>query len=169
MAKSPMPMSTSLIARKLFIERTMIPLIQRLPRLRIVLEHITTANAVKFVLGAPDNVAATITAHHLLLNRNDMFAGRNSSPSLLPADSETRRTSAGTGQGSYLGQSEILPGTDSAPHARDTKEAACGCAGIYTAHAGIELYAEAFDAPRAWTNWRDLPAFWRRFLRSCAK
>ena len=129
-----------------FIERTMIALIQRLPRLRIVMEHITTANAVTFVRNAPDNVAATITAHHLLLNRNELFRGGIRPhyyclPILKREEHRRELVKAATS-----GNPKFFLGTDSAPHARHTKETACGCAGIYTAHAGIELYAEAFDA-----------------------
>jgi dihydroorotase len=131
---------------KIFIERIMISLIQRLPGLRIVMEHITTANAVKFVLSAPDNVAATITAHHLLLNRSDIFRGGIRPhyyclPLLKREEHRLALVKAATS-----GNAKFFLGTDSAPHARHTKETACGCAGIYTAHAGIELYAEAFDA-----------------------
>lgn len=131
---------------KCFIERTMIPLIQRQPGLKIVMEHITTANAVKFVLSAPPNVAATITAHHLLLNRNELFQGGIRPhyyclPILKREEHRLALVKAATS-----GNSKFFLGTDSAPHARHTKESACGCAGIYTAHAGIELYAEAFDA-----------------------
>ena len=134
---------------KIFIERTLIPLTQRLPGLRIVLEHITTANAVKFVLSAADNVAATITAHHLLLNRNDIFRGgihphHYCLPILKREEHRLALVRAATS-----GNPKFFLGTDSAPHARHTKEAACGCAGIYTAHAAIELYAEAFDAAGA--------------------
>jgi dihydroorotase len=131
---------------KVFIERTMIALVQQFPSLRIVMEHITTANAVKFVLSAPDNVAATITAHHLLMNRNDIFRGgirphNYCLPILKREEHRLALVKAATS-----GNPKFFLGTDSAPHARHTKEAACGCAGIYTAHGGIELYAEAFDA-----------------------
>ena len=131
---------------KVFIERTMIPLVQRLPTLPIVMEHITTANAVKFVLSAPDHVAATITAHHLLMNRNDIFRGgirphHYCLPILKREEHRLALVKAATS-----GSPKFFLGTDSAPHARPTKEAVCGCAGIYTAHAGIELYAEAFDS-----------------------
>ena len=131
---------------KVFIERTMIGLVQQLPRLRIVMEHVTTANAVKFVLGAPDNVAATITAHHLLMNRNEIFRGgiRPHYYCLPILKREEHRLALVKAASS--GNPKFFLGTDSAPHARHTKETACGCAGIYTAHAGIELYAEAFDA-----------------------
>ena len=134
---------------KVFVERTLIPLVQRLPRLRIVLEHITTASAVKFVLAAPDNVAATITAHHLLLNRNALFQGgirphHYCLPVLKREEHRQALLKAATS-----GNPKFFLGTDSAPHARHTKENDCGCAGIYTAHAGIELYAEAFDTAGA--------------------
>ena len=131
---------------KIFIERVMIPLIQQLPSLRIVMEHITTANAVKFVLSAPDNVVATITAHHLLMNRSDIFRGGIRPhyyclPILKREEHRLALVKAATS-----GSHKFFLGTDSAPHARHSKETSCGCAGIYTAHAGIELYAEAFDA-----------------------
>ena len=134
---------------KVFVERTLIPLVQRLPRLRIVLEHITTASAVKFVLAASDNVAATITAHHLLLNRNALFQGgirphHYCLPVLKREEHRQALLKAATS-----GNPKFFLGTDSAPHARHTKENDCGCAGIYTAHAGVELYAEAFETAGA--------------------
>lgn len=131
---------------KVFIERTMIGLLQQLPGLRIVMEHITTANAVKFVLSAPDSVAATITAHHLLMNRNDIFReGIHPHHYCLPILKREEHRLALV-KAATSGNPKFFLGTDSAPHARHTKETSCGCAGIYTAHAGIELYAEAFDA-----------------------
>jgi dihydroorotase len=131
---------------KVFIERHLIPLALRFPRLRMVLEHITTANAVKFVLSANDNVAATITAHHLLFNRSDIFKGGIRPhyyclPVLKREEHRLALLKAATG-----GSRKFFRGTDSAPHARDTKEAACGCAGCYTALHAMELYAEAFDS-----------------------
>ncbi|MDO9225326.1 MAG: dihydroorotase [Pseudomonadota bacterium] len=128
-----------------FIERILEPLLQRLPRLRVVLEHITTARAAEFVGAAPANVAATITAHHLLYNRNAMFQGGMRPhyyclPVLKRESHRRALIAAATG-----GNPKFFLGTDSAPHARDAKENACGCAGIYTAHAAIELYAEAFE------------------------
>jgi len=131
---------------KVFIERTLIGVLQKFPRLKIVLEHITTANAVKFVLSAPDTVAATITAHHLLMNRNDIFSGgirphNYCLPILKREEHRQALIKAATS-----GNSKFFLGTDSAPHSRQSKETACGCAGIYTAHAALELYAEAFDA-----------------------
>jgi dihydroorotase len=134
---------------KVFIERVLIPLTLSFPKLRIVMEHITTANAVKFVQSASDNVAATITAHHLLLNRNDIFRGgirphHYCLPILKREDHRQALLRA-----AVSGNPKFFLGTDSAPHARHTKENDCGCAGIYTAHAGIELYAEAFEAAGA--------------------
>lgn len=134
---------------RVFIDRVLAPLIERFPALRVVFEHVTTQDAVDFVAGGGPNVAATITAHHLLLNRNAMFAGgvRPHHYCLPVLKREVHRRAllrAATG-----GSPKFFLGTDSAPHARHTKEAACGCAGCYTAHAGIELYAEAFEAAGA--------------------
>jgi dihydroorotase len=132
-----------------FIERVLMPLTQKFPRLKVVMEHITTANAVEFVTAASHNVAATITAHHLLLNRNALFQGgirphHYCLPILKREEHRRALVAAATS-----GNPKFFLGTDSAPHARHTKEAECGCAGIYTAHAGIELYAEAFEAAGA--------------------
>ena len=128
-----------------FIERVMIPLLRDLPQLRVVFEHITTRDAVQFVTDAPDNIAATITAHHLLYNRNALFSGglRPHYFCLPVLKREAHREALGKAAGS--GNPKFFLGTDSAPHAQHTKETACGCAGIYTAHAAIELYAEAFE------------------------
>ncbi|ATE58878.1 dihydroorotase [Thauera sinica] len=132
-----------------FIERVLSPLVRRFPRLRVVFEHITTAEAAQFVRAAGANVAATVTAHHLLLNRNAIFAGgiRPHHYCLPVLKRETHRRALVEAVTS--GNPRFFLGTDSAPHARSTKEAACGCAGCYTAHAGIELYAEVFDAAGA--------------------
>jgi dihydroorotase len=132
-----------------FIERTLMPLVRDFPALRIVLEHITTSAAVDFVAEATENVAATITVHHLLLNRNAMFQGgmRPHHYCLPLLKRETHRqalVAAATG-----GSPKFFLGTDSAPHPRHAKESGCGCAGIYTAHAAIELYAEVFEAAGA--------------------
>ena len=132
-----------------FIDRILAPLLQRLPRLKIVLEHITTRQAAEFVTAAPANVAATVTAHHLLYNRNAMFQGgiRPHYYCLPVLKRETHRAAlieAATG-----GNPKFFLGTDSAPHPKGAKECACGCAGIYTAHAALELYAEAFDGAGA--------------------
>ena len=128
-----------------FIERVMIPLLRDLPQLRVVFEHITTQDAVQFVLGAPDRIAATITAHHLLYSRNAMFKGgmRPHYYCLPVLKREAHRESLGKAAAS--GNPKFFLGTDSAPHEKHLKESACGCAGIYTAHAAIELYAEAFE------------------------
>ena len=129
-----------------FIERTLAPLIARLPELRVVLEHITTAQAAEFVASASANVAATLTAHHLLMNRNAMLVGgiRPHHYCLPVLKRETHRQALL--KAATSGSAKFFLGTDSAPHARHTKEAACGCAGMYTAHAALELYAEAFDS-----------------------
>jgi len=134
---------------KIFIDRVLIPVLNKFSGLRVVFEHITTRDAVRFVLDAPPRVAATITAHHLLLNRNALFAGgirpHHYCLPILKRE-EDRQALIGA---AVSGNSRFFLGTDSAPHARNTKEAACGCAGSYTAHAGIELYAEIFDAANA--------------------
>jgi len=130
---------------RVFIERHLIPLTQRFPALRIVFEHITTQEAADFVTAASPNVAATITAHHLLLNRNAMLAGgiRPHYYCLPVLKRETHRLALIAAATS--GNPKFFLGTDSAPHTRPTKETSCGCAGMYTAHAAIELYAEAFE------------------------
>ncbi|MBL8534892.1 MAG: dihydroorotase [Betaproteobacteria bacterium] len=134
---------------QVFIDRILAPLVRSMPALRIVLEHITTRQAADFVREAGPNVAATITAHHLLLNRNAIFQGGvRPHHYCLPVlkREEHRRALV---QAATSGSPRYFLGTDSAPHARHTKENDCGCAGVYTAHAGIELYAEAFDAAGA--------------------
>ncbi|MEW6132775.1 MAG: dihydroorotase [Pseudomonadota bacterium] len=132
-----------------FIERHLTRLLRDFPKLRIVLEHITTRGAAEFVAGAPDNVAATITAHHLLYNRNAMFRGgiRPHYFCLPVLKREVHREALVAAATS--GSPKFFLGTDSAPHAKTAKETACGCAGIYTAHAALEFYAEAFEAAGA--------------------
>lgn len=130
---------------RVFIDRTLAPLVRSFPGLRVVLEHITTSDAVAFVESAGENVGATITAHHLLMNRNALFQGgvrphHYCLPVLKREEHRQALLRAATS-----GNPRFFLGTDSAPHARHTKETTCGCAGIYTAHAGIELYAEAFE------------------------
>ncbi len=130
---------------RVFFERVLAPLIERFSRLRVVAEHITTRDAARFVAAAPPRIAATITAHHLLLSRNALFAGgirphHYCLPVLKREEHRQALVEAATS-----GSPRFFLGTDSAPHARHTKETDCGCAGIYTAHAGIELYAEVFD------------------------
>jgi dihydroorotase len=134
---------------KVFLERTLSPAVKNFPNLKMVLEHITTADAAQFVTEAPDNVAATITAHHLLYNRNHMLAGGIRPhyyclPILKRSSHQEALIKAATS-----GHPKFFLGTDSAPHAKDKKEAACGCAGSYTAYAAIELYAEAFEDANA--------------------
>ena len=115
----------------------------------MVLEHVTTREGIEFVQSAPDTVAATITAHHLLMNRNAMFAGgiqpHNYCLPVLKREPHRAALVAAATSGSR----KFFLGTDSAPHARERKETSCGCAGIYTAHAALELYAQAFEAAGA--------------------
>ncbi len=128
-----------------FIERIMAPLLKRIPSLRVVFEHITTTDAADFVLSQPDNVAATITVHHLMINRNDMFKG-GIRPHLycLPiAKREGHRQSLR--KAATSGDAKFFLGTDTAPHARHLKEAACGCAGVFNAAHALEIYAEVFE------------------------
>jgi len=134
---------------KIFLDRILAPLLGRHPRLRVVLEHVTSREAVRFVRGTPARVAATITAHHLLLNRNAMFSGgiRPHHYCLPILKSEEHRLALI--DAAISGNPKFFLGTDSAPHARNAKENPCGCAGIFTAHAGIELYAEVFAAAGA--------------------
>lgn len=130
---------------RVFVERHLAPLVRDFPGLRVVLEHVTTREGVDFVAQAPANVAATITAHHLLLNRNSMFRGgirpHHYCLPLLKREEHRRALLAAATSGS----TRFFLGTDSAPHLRRAKESGCGCAGIYTAHAALELYAEAFE------------------------
>ncbi len=129
-----------------FIETVMKPVLQRHPTLRVVFEHITTRQAAEFVATAGDNIAASVTAHHLLMNRNALFTGgirpHHYCLPVLKREEHRQALLAAVTSGS----TKFFLGTDSAPHARHTKEASCGCAGMYTAHAAIELYAEAFEA-----------------------
>lgn len=129
-----------------FIDEVLSPLIKRFPGLKVVFEHITTEDAVKFVNEAPDNVAATITAHHLLLNRNDLLVGgiRPHNYCLPVLKREKHRLALV--EAATSGNPKFFLGTDSAPHTKDTKEHACGCAGSFTAPAALELYAIAFEA-----------------------
>jgi dihydroorotase len=129
-----------------FIDSVLAPTVERFPRLKIVFEHITTSAAARFVLHARQGVAATVTPQHLLMNRNALFTGgirpHHYCLPVLKTEPD-RRTLLDV---IASGDPRFFLGTDSAPHARHTKEAACGCAGIFSAHAGIELYAEAFEA-----------------------
>ncbi len=130
---------------KVFIEQHLIPLKQRFPNLRVVLEHITTSDAVQFVLSA-DNVAATITPQHLLFNRNSLFKG-GISPHFycLPILKREQHRQAIL-QAATSGSTKFFLGTDSAPHPRNSKESSCGCAGCFSALHALELYAQAFES-----------------------
>lgn len=134
---------------QVFIDSILKPLVDQFSQLKIVLEHITTKNAVDFVKQAGDNVAATITVHHLLYNRNHMLVGGIRPhyfclPILKRNIHQQALIAAATS-----GNAKFFLGTDSAPHPKHAKESACGCAGSYTAHAAIELYAEVFDQENA--------------------
>ncbi|MCB1822880.1 MAG: dihydroorotase, partial [Candidatus Competibacteraceae bacterium] len=132
-----------------FIARVLIPLIRDFPELKVVMEHITTQEAADFVRDAPVTVAATITAHHLLYNRNALFQGGvRPHYYCLPVLKRERHRQALV-KAATSGNPKFFLGTDSAPHPRQGKETACGCAGCYTAHAALELYAEAFEAAGA--------------------
>lgn len=134
---------------KVFMDTSLSIIINRYPDLRVVFEHITTADAAEFVRDAGNNIAATITAHHLLMNRNAMFAGGlRPHHYCLPVLKRERHREALV-QAAISGNPKFFLGTDSAPHPKGAKESACGCAGMYTAHAAIELYAEAFEQANA--------------------
>jgi len=132
-----------------FIDTVLMPLLRDFPALKLVLEHITTRDGIEFVRDSGANVAGTLTAHHLLLNRNALLAGgiRPHHYCLPVLKRETHRQALLAA--AISGSPKFFLGTDSAPHAQSAKETACGCAGCYTAHAGIELYAEAFEAAGA--------------------
>ncbi|WP_022965568.1 dihydroorotase [Denitrificimonas caeni] len=134
---------------KRFIDDQLVGLVNRFPNLKVVFEHITTADAAQFVREASDKIAATITAHHLLYNRNHMLAGGIRPhfyclPILKRNTHQEALLDAATS-----GSAKFFLGTDSAPHAQNAKEISCGCAGCYTAYAAIELYAEAFEQRNA--------------------
>jgi dihydroorotase len=129
-----------------FIDAVLRPIVERVPRLRVVFEHVTTEAAVEFVRSARRGVAATITPQHLLLNRNALFEGGLRPHHYCLPVLKRERDRVALVEAATSDDPRFFLGTDSAPHARHTKEAACGCAGIFSAHAAIELYAEAFDA-----------------------
>jgi dihydroorotase len=132
-----------------FIDRHLTQLIRDFPRLKIVLEHITTRHAAEFVAAAPATIAATLTVHHLLYNRNAMFqSGIRPHLYCLPILKREIHRQALVAA-AISGNPKFFLGTDSAPHAIGAKESACGCAGVYSAHAAIELYAEVFEAAGA--------------------
>jgi dihydroorotase len=149
-----------------FIECVLDPLRRRLPELRIVLEHVTTAEAVAYVAAGGGNLAATITAHHLVINRNAIFQG-GIRPHLycLPIAKREKHRLA-LRRAATSGNPAFFLGTDSAPHARPTKETACGCAGIFSAPAALELYAAVFEEEAALNRFEAFaalngPAFYR--------
>lgn len=152
---------------KVYIDQTLAKLRKDFPQLRIVFEHITTSDAVNFVLDQPaDYTAGTITPHHLLINRNALFkGGMNPHHYCLPVVKRETHRQALLKAATQHAQ-RFFCGTDSAPHARGAKESACGCAGIYSAHAAIELYAEAFEQAQDFTQFEQFmslsgPAFYR--------
>ncbi len=134
---------------KVFIDKTLQPLTQRFPELKIVFEHITTKEAADFVLQSSDNIAATITPQHLLLNRNALFQGglqpHNYCLPVLKRDIHQQALLAVIRSGS----NKFFLGTDSAPHSQHKKESSCGCAGIFSAHAAIEIYTSIFEQQKA--------------------
>jgi dihydroorotase len=132
-----------------FIERVLQPLLADFPGLKVVLEHITTAEAAEFVCDGPDRLAATITPQHLLLNRNALFAGGlRPHAYCLPVVKRERHRLA-VRDAAVSGSTRFFLGTDSAPHVRDAKESGCGCAGIFNAPHALECYAEVFEAEGA--------------------
>jgi dihydroorotase len=139
------PMVDVFDREKAFVDEVLGPIVERLSSLKVVLEHVTTRDAVQYVEVTGPNVAATITPHHLLLNRNALFLGgirphHYCLPVLKREEHREALVEAATS-----GNPKFFLGTDSAPHSRATKEAACGCAGVYSAHGAIELYAAAFE------------------------
>jgi dihydroorotase len=147
---------------KVFIDKVMIPLRRDYPALRVVFEHITTADAAAYVRdaeGAPGQLGATITAHHLLYNRNAIFQGgiRPHYYCLPVLKRESHRLALV--EAATSGNPRFFLGTDSAPHEKDTKENACGCAGCYTALHALELYAEAFDHAGALSRFEGFASF----------
>ncbi len=132
-----------------FIDEILLPLTATFPQLKIVLEHITTQQAVEFVMQAPDTIAATITPHHLLLNRNDLLVGGIKPHYYCLPILKSQQHQQAIIAAAISGDPKFFLGTDSAPHAVPKKEKACGCAGIYSAHAAIELYATAFEQHQA--------------------
>ncbi|HJS90019.1 MAG TPA: dihydroorotase [Steroidobacteraceae bacterium] len=132
-----------------FIDTVLAPLAARFPRLRVVFEHITTRAAVEFVRTARAGIAATLTPQHLLMNRNALFAGGIRPHHFCLPVLKSEHDREALLRAAVSGDARFFLGTDSAPHARGAKESACGCAGIFSAHAAIELYAEAFEAAGA--------------------
>ncbi len=131
---------------RLFIEEHLTQLVRDYPKLRIILEHISTKDAVEFVLQAPDNVAATITPHHLLYNRNQLLAGGIKPHYYCLPILKHERDQRALQEAAVSGNPKFFAGTDSAPHAQGHKESACGCAGIYSAPFALPMYAQFFDS-----------------------
>jgi dihydroorotase len=130
---------------KIFIDRHLAPIVDKFPKLRVVLEHITTKDAVDFITAAPTTIGATITAHHLMFNRNDMLVGGiRPHYFCLPILKRSSHQNA-LRDAAISANPKFFLGTDSAPHTTANKENSCGCAGIYTGHAAIEFYTEVFD------------------------
>jgi len=132
-----------------FIEEELVEILKRFPKLRVVLEHISTQKAVEFVQAAPSQLAATITAHHLLLNRNDLLDEGIRPHYYCKPILKRQKDQEALIQAAISGNPKFFLGTDSAPHSIQNKESACGCAGVYTAHAAIEFYASVFEQHKA--------------------
>lgn len=131
---------------KVFIDSVLSKIVTDFPELKVILEHITTSDSVDFVDSCSENVAATITAHHLLLNRNDLFTGGIKPHHYCLPILKRERHRLALVRAATSGSPKYFLGTDSAPHEKGTKEAACGCAGVYTSHAALEFYAMAFES-----------------------
>lgn len=131
---------------KVFIDSVLSKIVTDFPELKVILEHITTSDSVDFVDSCSENVAATITAHHLLLNRNDLFTGGIKPHHYCLPILKRERHRLALVRAATSGSPKYFLGTDSAPHEKETKEAACGCAGVYTSHAAMEFYAMAFES-----------------------
>ena len=142
-----------------FVARVLAPLVDRLPRLKVVLEHVTTAEGVDFVRSAREGVAATVTPQHLLMNRNDLLVGGvRPHHYCLPVLKRERHRQAVL-QAATSGSPRFFLGTDSAPHSRHAKQSACGCAGCFSAPVALPLYAEAFDAAGALDRLEEFASF----------
>lgn len=133
----------------IFINTVLTPLLRDFPNLKIVLEHISTEHAVNFVTQAPNNVAATITPHHLILNRNDLLVGGIKPHYYCLPIVKKRQDQLALITAATSGNPKFFLGSDSAPHAKATKQSACGCAGIYSACNALEIYTEVFDKHNA--------------------
>lgn len=131
---------------KVFIDSVLSKIVTDFPELKVILEHITTSDSVDFVDSCSENVAATITAHHLLLNRNDLFTGGIKPHHYCLPILKRERHRLALVRAATSGSPKYFLGTDSAPHEKGAKEAACGCAGVYTSHAALEFYAMAFES-----------------------